>query len=410
MEFSPVIDGGIKTVGEGTDNSYFYNRKAIYKKEKFSLLRVGEIVYGRISIIINTELASVKLPIGTFTASIHKNIKQGDELYFKVEEVSPNLILKVHSVSSSIDNNPLSTSEIIRILDIPNDETFNEVVEFLRHYKNLILRNDILLFVKFYDFIRKHIDDSYIKKDVLKTIYRMREGEIEPEIEIFKTLYIGCNGERTIQELLNTFIEKCYLLPPNSRDRLLSYFEINEGNEINLKKSMNFFSQNGINEESFYQISQKILQINSINKVFQELQSIVKNIIAIVDSGMFWNLLALSSCTSFIVMMPLKVENIIKVAILSLSCNKSIKTALLNKNKSIENAINFDFTSYLCNRVKANNVKFEDFSTLAYKLSTCLQSSGLNLRSFTLIENNGEENEILSRVNNNNRLKLSIVV
>ncbi len=415
MELSPTIDGGLKTIGGGSNgfNYYYSSPRTSLKQEKFSLLRVGEIVYGRISSLISSELANVKLPIGTFTAFIHKQIKQGDELYLKVEEVSPSLILKVHSVSSTINNIPLTSKEIIRILDLPNDEIYVDVVEFIKDKKNIILRNDILLFVKSFNFISKKIDDSYIKTDVLKTIYLMREGDVEPEFEIFNSLYIGFNGERRIQELLNKFVFYSNLLPLNSKNRILSYINLNEGNTINIKKSINFFSHNGNYEESFYQILHKILQINSINKHFQELQTITKKIIEIVDSNNFWNLLALSSCTTFRILLPINSNDDIKVATLSIECNKSLKTALLNNNKSIENAINFDFVGYLCNRIKPQNLKLSnnsDYSELAELIESLLNPLGFNLRSFVMYDENGSELEITKNRTEHNRIKLSIVV
>ena len=120
------------------------------KKEPASKLYLGEVVQGVIIEIPSLKEAIVRLPNGTFRAELKGNLKPGDTLFFKVAEVSPSLVLKIWAAPSVVSKVQIQTKELVRILDLPENDDIYELIETYRVKKSTVYRDDILMIYRAY--------------------------------------------------------------------------------------------------------------------------------------------------------------------------------------------------------------------------------------------------------------------
>ncbi|GEM_PF-3355527 len=137
--------------GGGSGNYYVPMRSRQQLKTETQKLKVGEVVLGTVLEIIDKEIAKVKLPMGTFTALLHSKLRTGDILFFYVAEVEPQLVLLVHSVSTSSSGKLRPHTEIARVLNLPENQRILEIIEFLSVKKTTILRTEVLNFSNILD-------------------------------------------------------------------------------------------------------------------------------------------------------------------------------------------------------------------------------------------------------------------
>lgn len=187
-EFNSV--GGLMRSGEGGGSNVYYSyvKQQIKPKQTPTALKQGEILIGSIIEVLSEEIAKVKLPTGTFSASIHKHLKAGDTLYLFVKEVSPSLVLKVHSVSSVVDSKKLSPKDILRILDLSADEYMLAVAEYLSNKKSRIVRSEML---DYYSILSdKSIEKKRMKSSVvLEIVFVLENAGLSLSMESIESLY-----------------------------------------------------------------------------------------------------------------------------------------------------------------------------------------------------------------------------
>ncbi|MEJ5244600.1 MAG: hypothetical protein WHV28_02700 [Bacteroidota bacterium] len=137
--------------GGGSGNYYVPMRSRQQLKTETQKLKVGEVVLGTVLEIIDKEIAKVKLPMGTFSASLHSKLRAGDVLFFYVAEVEPQLVLLVHSVSTSFSGKLRLSSEVARVLNLPENQRILDIIDFLLVKKTTILRTEVLNFSNILD-------------------------------------------------------------------------------------------------------------------------------------------------------------------------------------------------------------------------------------------------------------------
>mgnify|MGYP001491833071 CR=1 FL=1 len=152
MSKAAGISGSIQPTGfnKSRKGSYYIPQNTVKRSETLKL-RAGEVVQGTILDTYANNEASVRLPVGSFRCELHGNLKRGDELYFKVIEAHPVLYLKVYSVSVAYQNKIRKSSEIIRILDLPDNNIYNSLIDFLISQKHIIIRDEALLIMRDYN-------------------------------------------------------------------------------------------------------------------------------------------------------------------------------------------------------------------------------------------------------------------
>ncbi len=209
----------ITPLGENPNRFLETQRNPTISQKQISL-RLGEIVKGVIIDIISPKQAIIRLPSGTFTAEISGKFRQGDELFFRVQSLEPSLVLKIYSMFSKMQGEEISTSEILRILDLPSSKVFAKVVDYLKSQGNVIIREEAIRYVNFIDKIlatnSKSDLDTLVNSVGLALLLK-----IEPNGEFYE-IY---KGLKDLPNLLNfalyRVIDNAELFPREVREKFM---------------------------------------------------------------------------------------------------------------------------------------------------------------------------------------------
>ncbi len=186
------------------------------KPEKFTNLRKGEIVYGKVLERLTKKLIRVKLPNGQFKAVLKGNLKSGDQLYFRVESNKPVLVLNVHSVNTKVGGKQLSTAELLRILDLPTHSFYRDLVKFLASNQNIVGREDVAFFYSAY----LAIGSEKVEKDTLdrffKVIFAFKEAGITTEEASYNKVSPLFASEKELASIIESMVKNL-----NSQTRAL---------------------------------------------------------------------------------------------------------------------------------------------------------------------------------------------
>jgi hypothetical protein len=163
----------------------YYSPKKKAPKPQFNKLRHGEIVQGRIIKITGYQTALVHLPIGNFQAEIHGKLLPGDELFLLVAETSPNLVLKVHSVTIIKNKVQRDVKEIIRILDLSEKNEFIEAVIAAKAFENTIVRDEILSIIKQYSTLPRNEISNFNSNVIMEQLWKFKSAGIDFDRVLF---------------------------------------------------------------------------------------------------------------------------------------------------------------------------------------------------------------------------------
>lgn len=216
--------GGLDKTGQGGGSYGGYYLPMRQKKNEQAeppQLKQGELIIGTVIEILDTELAKVKLPMGTFNASLHNRLKAGDTLFLLVAEVSPGLVLKVHSVTTSTGGRIREQDEVVRILDLPSNSLCLDAVEFLLGIKSTILRSELIMFSSMLDKL-DYENKKYSKKALFKAIFSVLIADGKEDIDLVKAIYPAFFELSDIFALL----KKCLSIPSISNDEFLQFREL----------------------------------------------------------------------------------------------------------------------------------------------------------------------------------------
>lgn len=201
----PSISGSFIPIGNNPPGGKKYSKpqQSHTPRQGAEKLRAGEIVLGSIVETINNRESMVRLPIGTLRAFLIGRLKPGDTLYFKVEQTEPNLVLKIHSVPVSYGGKELSIADILRILNLPNNEFYTTLVEFLRSFQIRIKVETALWFWRAFTGLK----DATVKKTNLDSVFRVfrffYENKLLTSDELFTALYPFIADFESLPSILN---------------------------------------------------------------------------------------------------------------------------------------------------------------------------------------------------------------
>jgi hypothetical protein len=241
MDLTPGITGGIKEVGIGSNSSGFYYYSINKKKNnpQFAKLHQGEIIQGLIIDIPEPEFADVRIPIGIFKAKLHGNLRQGDEMFFKVEEVQPALVLKIYSVSSFYKGEERATEEIMRMLDIPHKPEWMLIINIYKKMKPNIIRDEILHIIKGFSLISDDLYQNIEDEVLIKTLMFFLDSENEindANIKIF-IKYFSINI--TYKQSIDNIKKDIHSFPEKIMKTILNYFtKLDEFNSPKMRISV----------------------------------------------------------------------------------------------------------------------------------------------------------------------------
>lgn len=394
MKASSAIENGVQSIGyrdSNYGNSYYYVPHKKNNNTSSLKLRVGEIVSGRIINFIAPEIAKVRLPNGTFTAELHNKLKAGDELYFKIDSVKPNLILKVYSVSSKIKGEYPKAGEYLRILDLPESDIYYVIVEVLAKNKINVIRDEALTLSKSYSYLKEREVENLKYLNVVTTLFWMQEAEIAFNREYFFNL---TDFFKELSFLTNLFTELDIELMENNLDLTIPIQNKLRQLKLNQQKFddlLEFFSLSDT-EDSFYNYLSAFGKKVSIgiNSKAKKLYELTNKLTLLIESQAFWNMIAIQSNAPFHLFIPLIYKAEFKFAKLIIS-NRNNKIKIKNGEEI------FDLGKFLVTTLNESNFNIEleadsldkltHFATL---LKSTLTNNSLSLQAFIINEDNNE--------------------
>jgi len=328
IEIPGIQQGGITEISHNLPQSTRREEMYFEKKTKPTKLRPGEIVQGTIIEVHSSNEATVRLPNGTFRAVLHGALKRGDTLFFKVVESAPSLILRIYAVYSIINGKKVRNKDIIRILNIPEKDYTIRIMSFYSIRRSIIVRDDILIFLRLFEQLdKKEFEDTPIK-DIFKVLFLMYESNLPYSYELYKKIkpmFIGMNYLQAAMELLDQY--KFYMPEPiqTHLDRLLRGLK---NPETDLMYLFRFFGIKAVGpkETSFYNILRQFLNIEYQQKKNPEmynLQAIVRNLIDAIEAQYIMNVFALKNKTPLYFFIPMFIWDSYYIAQLSLIKERS---------------------------------------------------------------------------------------
>jgi hypothetical protein len=201
MDESTRISGGVPGI-----NDYYqskHRRGNLHKKDETKALeyRKGEIIRAKVIDMTSNKLAVLQLPSKTVNAHISQKLKQGDELFFIVEEVSPNLILNIYSVIFDTYKN---ISEMIRMLDVLENKYIENIILSLRRHNVEILRSEVLATYKILKDIPTAIKKNNSLNSINSSIVWLIKNKFSPKY--FNELFGGFGKHKLLDELVHSML------------------------------------------------------------------------------------------------------------------------------------------------------------------------------------------------------------
>ncbi len=342
IEIPGIQQGGLSGISHDLPQSTRREEIIFEKKSKTIKLRPGEIVQGTIMEVHSDNEVTVRLPNGTFRAVLHGFLKRGDTLFFKVAEALPSLILRIYAVYTVINGKKVENKDIIRILNLPEKSFTNQIVTFYSYRRSIIVRDDILDFLRLFEQIDKRELEENSIKDVLRVLFLMHEGNLPFSAELYtkiKPMFLGMNYLQAAFALLDQY--KFYM-PDQLQKRLDRLFRGLKNPESDLMYLFRFFSMQKPDDgsPSFYSILRQFLNIEYNSKKNPEMfnmQSIVKNLVEAIEAQYIMNSFAIRNKTQFYFFVPIYIWETYYVAQLTIKKekNNSYRFSILTFNEKL---------------------------------------------------------------------------
>jgi len=379
LNFNMKINQGIEKVnpqGSGY-TAYYQNTKKTKKDQQLKKFRIGEILQGKIIDTDGGGIGKVRLPSGIFTCSLHKGLVAGDVLFFKIAEVEPTLVLKVHSVQSYGQNGKLGTEDIIRILDLPKLDIFKYSAIIFLNFRNMIYKEDLLKFYKFYTQIPN--SEEYDGESIASTLFWMAESGLHFEFDLFNHSYKYFKGLKEIDFILNKFFLIQY---PRLQERLKTLISPHK-NEFfafpeDVFQNIDYFSKEKPDSEiNFYSLIHNL----SNSHIDNELGNTPSDLLDFLDSMHLWNSICNGSNAAYHWSFPFKFHN--RTYIITLVIRSQFSIADTGNRKSNINEIDVGsvlkgiFT--ICKNKFHQEGSIKDIKSLPQMINQCLDDNGLTL-------------------------------
>ncbi|MBM2816865.1 MAG: hypothetical protein HW421_3627 [Ignavibacteria bacterium] len=251
-------------------------------------LRAGEIIQGSIVEVFSDKEVSIRLPNGTFKAMLSNKLKAGDSLFFKVIETAPSLVLKIHSVSVSSGGKEFSSSELLRMLDLPDTSVYKDILDFLKSRISVISRDDVLMIYKGLISIKDSDRKLLNIKDALMVLFEMKHAGLPLTPETISRILPLFDGNRKLSQALNKMKSLLDSLPKEISDKLKVHFKGLMSSNPSPSYMIDFFSFMEKATGSF--ISDLIeLQENKNNEKYEEFNKQLMLTLRTIEAALLWN-------------------------------------------------------------------------------------------------------------------------
>lgn len=233
------IGSGIKSISpyeKGTNYYYAVNNAPKKNNPQFNRFRVGEIVRGTILENPTENITEVRLPIGNYKTELHNNLMKGDELYFKIEETQPNLILKIHSAPLYKNKSKLIEEEIHRILDLPLTQGFLSITSEYSLLNSQIIKDDILYIYKLLSEYISKDDRKQFETYSIRTAIFISESNIKANHNIFEIFNKFFENEKNYQSAINAIIQNLDKFDNIIKKEIVEYLKKNNKSSLPIRK------------------------------------------------------------------------------------------------------------------------------------------------------------------------------
>lgn len=401
--------------GGGGGNQYSGQQNNNPKQEnKHSKLRIGEVVRATVLERIDDEMAYVRIPTGTFKAYLGKNLIKDDSLLFRVNETSPYLILKIYEVPTGKRESDFKTEEILRMLDIPNNEFYFNLVNVFREYRNSIIREDLLSIYKMYaKYIIDHKYDATLKQ-FLQLSVEINLCKLPLSLNLIKKLIPLYVEENVISDSLNYIDKNINELPEDLKSQLSDLLDDVKTNKYNKNNLFILAISDDSNRKSFFEVLNEIDDNENISKSYKAKSNKIRDLISALS---LWNIISFSGKAPLQYFIPYYFENyyfIIRITkrnytnnkLEPISFNFSVPTENLGEVKNKMIAFQKQLKVYMSNE---NNKFIESLDSFKDKLVASLEKNNYNLSSLKIsIDDISKE---LNEINNvDNAQHFTIVV
>ena len=309
---------GIKPLNPHEREEKDYQRLSYNQRKSDIKLRIGEVLQATILEVLSPQEAVVQLPTGTVHAFIHGRLKKGDVVFLRVHEISPNLILKIHSVSYIKNGVELPLMEIIRVLDLPESQFFMETINFLKKHRTHIMRDEALLIENSYNTIEESIRKDYSSEVFFSAIIFMYENKLPIDSRIFLKIAPVLSGNVFVLNLLKELEKSISHLPDSIRIKLDNFFSMIKSESIPLNKLLDVFLIVSTNSEepSFYEKLIEILLIKDedTTKEIKKVKALAKRLIQMIEGQHFVNTFGINNNSSLYFYLPFPYQNTYSVA------------------------------------------------------------------------------------------------
>lgn len=290
MPKSPEIpSGGIDPIGYGTGSTSYYYPARRRKSTGPKRLKIGEIVLGTIINVISHREAVVRLPNGTFMCVIEGKFKKGDTLFFKVFKIEPALVLKIYAAPISSSGKTLSNVDLVRMLDLPETVGYADIVDILRSFSNVIIRDEVLLIVRDYNALSGSFLADRDYRQVIKTIQMLRDADMEVNDQNAGLYYPLWEQVSVLEKALYTIEKNIKQLPEKLSESLHEKFLILHNPSPSPAELIDFFTSDDSVNKSLHNLLFKMLEDHKDDEYFRDIRESTELLLGALDAQDLWN-------------------------------------------------------------------------------------------------------------------------
>ncbi len=285
--------GGIKPIEEGSSSYYEYITGQQRKKQAVKF-KIGEILQARIERVISETEAIISLPSGIYNCYLKGNLKAGDSLFLIVEKTDPVLELKIYAISVISDNVKIDLLQAIRILYLPDNLFYRELIGLYLENKNLIIRDELLDIHRAFLKINEKIRQNFELDIIIRTLFYMKECDFPLDNEIFANSFHNFYDLKVINENFKYLLNHLDQLPLRINLKFKKMIEI-----IKKFKNKNYIKIRLVNTIAKNLIEENIVMllindiINIKDRLDLDLFHSAEFLSKVIQSQQFWNKLSL---------------------------------------------------------------------------------------------------------------------
>jgi hypothetical protein len=298
-------------------------------------LHIGEIVVGTVIEKISSNSVSITLPNGNYNAVINGSLEKGDSLFFKIQEVQPTLVLKIHEVLTKNKNGDIPIENLLRILDLPSDNIYKILIENLKKLKNSLNRDQINNIVSAYRTISEIQKKSKSLENIIRVLVEMDEAGFPLKPNLFDKLLPLFNDENQIKDSVTELNKLKSTLPYNIQKTLNTYYELIFSKNPDFEKLIQFFSiESKDNEQSFFEtliLITKIEDKNNLNMV--KARAYAKSLLSTIEAMHLWNAFALHNNAGLHLIFPVvfsELLSVVRINVLKIDESETDKLTPIN--------------------------------------------------------------------------------